>query len=712
MFEHAMTICAVCLGFALVRALRRSETRGRSYAALVAGLLALDLIAMLQPSRFLGAVAIGFSVVAVAVPWLLESVARWAFARGRLRMAVGLCGVRAALMPGAGLARQQEILRGLALLETHGVDRALSHFRELAGDAEGGESMVIHEQIVSMLFYGQRWDEGIAHYEARFHPRHAALRPALALGLLRAYGESGRLDTAAGLLRALEEGPVGSDPAAVGFVSQARLTFLAYAGAATTVESALTEPRRRALGLSPASSALLRGIALLRAGQTEAARMQLSRVPELAGAADDRIVEASKSAIARGAQGPIELAPELSRYTELVSSRLEAFLEAAPRLRRVGRAAAAPLLALAILAVELVRNALDRGGVGLLDLGAITAELWHGGSRGRVLAAVFVAGQPLAALLDAYAVWIGGRMIERTVGAGRLLLVAIGGAAAGLVLSLVLPGEDAPLGGASLMAIAVATGGLMLLPRARTPGLSAAARRGLLLPLAITLIVQIGGALIGVFALGVSLPGVWIAALVGVIAVGLLPAVGPIARVAAIAGALALAAVPWGIAATAREDAEAFLVARRSEQRSGELQLRLPSTMVATEPVRDPALPLPIGAGFVDTLAARAGDLVLLQSGAADEQPLPLALDPTLRRELDAVPTEVPPAFARRFGAHGGRVESLRAFHLRRNGVDVALVVERPMPQGRALALLSAPPAALSRAANLYAAVLADATAP
>ena len=43
-------------------------------------------------------------------------------------------------------------------------------------------------------------------------PLAAMLTSDLALGLLRAYGESGRLETAAGLLRALEEGPVGGDP--------------------------------------------------------------------------------------------------------------------------------------------------------------------------------------------------------------------------------------------------------------------------------------------------------------------------------------------------------------------------------------------------------------------------------------------------------------------------------------------------------------------
>ncbi|MBK8236589.1 MAG: hypothetical protein IPK74_13630 [Deltaproteobacteria bacterium] len=709
MFDHALTICAVCLGFALVRALRRMEAQGPGYAALVGAILALDVVAMLQASRFVGVLALGLATVAVAVPHVLEWLARWAFGRGRLRVAVGLCGVRAVLMPGAGLARQQEILRGLALLESDGVDRALGHFRGLAGDAEGGESMIIHEQIVSMLFYGQRWDEGIAHYEARFHPRYAALRPALALGLLRAYGESGRLDTAAGLLRALEEGPVGSDPAALGFVSQARLTFLAYAGAASSVESALTEARRRALGLSPASSALLKGIALGRAGHGEAAVAQLARVPDLAGAADDRIVEASRTTVARRG-APAVLAPELSRYADAVSRRLEAFLEAAPRLRRLGKRRVAPLLALGLLVVELVRLGIDRGGLGLLDLGALTRELWFSGSHGRVFVASFVAGEPLAASIAAAAVWIGGGMIERVLGSGRLLLVALGGASAGMWAAMLVPGASVPISGAALVAIAVATGGLMLLPRTRTPALTVAARRSLLLPLAIVLLVETGGAYLEVFALAVPLVGVWVAAITGVVLVGLAPGNGPVARALAVVGFAMVAACAWGAAQVAREDAESFLVARRRSITDDDGSLRLSSNLVETEGLRRAGLPLPLAAGHIDRLAARAGDLVVLQRGAAaDETPLPITLDPSLRRELDAIATTVPPAFVRRFVTDGGREDQLRGWLLRRDGDDVALVVERRLEGARAVAWVAAPPAALTRATRLYASVLADA---
>ncbi len=708
MLEHVLTVCAVCLGFALVRTLRRAE--GRGHALWLVGLLALSLAALVQPSRFIGVVAIGLAFAALVLPMGLQALARWGFSRGRLGLAVWLCGVRAMLMPGAGLGRQQEILRGLALLETHGVDRALSHFRELVVEAEGGESLVIHEQIVSMMFYGQRWAEGIAHYEAQFHPRYAALRPALALGLLRAYGESGRIDTAAVLLRALEEGPLSGDPVGLSFVSQARLTFLAYAGAASSVQGALTEPRRRALGLSAASSALLRGIALGRAGQLDAARRELLRVAEVASAADDRVVEASRATMAREAMAPVELAPELTRYAQTVAHHLEEFLQSPPRPRRGTKVWLAPALAVVILAVELCRTALGRGGVGLLDLGAVTAELWHAGSWGRVPVAAVLAGQPLAAIIDAYAVWVGGRVIERVLGRGRLLAVSLGGGALAMVVSVSLPGASGPASGASLLAVAVASGALMLLPRARTPGLSAGLRRGLLIPLAIVLAIQIGGALGGVFALDVPLVGVWVAALWGVTLVGLVPASGGISRAVAWLGLATLVPFSLGALQLVREDAEAFLVVRRVETVVGSVRVRLPSNLVATEARRENHLPLRIAAGFVDTLALRTGDLVSLQIGKPrGDEPLPMVLDPGLRREFDALPTQVPVAFARRFTTHGGTVEQLRAYHLRRNGENVALVVERRLDDDHAIAWVAAPPEALTRSPNLHAAILADA---
>lgn len=707
MFAHALTVCAVCVGFALVRALRRGESRAHAHVLFVALLFAITLAAIVSTSRFVGVIALGLATVGVAMPAAIEVLARAAFARGRLRAAVWLSGARAVLMPGSGLARQQEILRGLALLEQEGVDRALSHFRGLAGDADGGELMIIHEQIVAMLFYGHRWDEGIAHYESQFHPRYAALRPALALGLLRAYGESGRIDTAALLLRALEEGPVGADPRALGFVSQARLTFLAYAGAAVPVRAATTEPRRRTLGLSPASSALLRGIALARAGESAAAADELRRVPELAGASDGRVVEASRVTVARRSVDALVLSPDIARYADGVAARLEAFLQAAPRLRVTTKSWLAPLMAAALVIVQLVQLALDKVGVGMLDLGVLTSELWDAGSRGRAFVGAWIAGQPLAAVIHAYAVLIGGRLVERVLGRGRLLALALGGSSLALVLTASLPGPNVPIGGAAFLAIAVAAGALLLLPRARTPGLLPSTRRAMAIPLALVLVAEIGGALAGVFALDVPLAGAWVAMLWAVVVIGLWPASGRLAGVLGAIGWLGLVPLAVGIAQIGREDPQAFLAARRVVVHAeGDVIVPVPSNLVACDRVVEPSLALPIERGHVDAYALRGGQLVEILTGVAPaDTPLPIAIDPSLSLQLDAIATAPPRALVRRLDA-----SEVRAFHLRRNGADVALVVERRVGKGT-IALVAAPPGAWRSGATLYAQILADAHA-
>ena len=266
LFDHLLLLAAVACVATLVRLLRRGDGIGRGYAMLVGMLLAFDLLNLLNllatgASRFLGAVVLSLVVLTVALPWVLEHGSRWAFARGHLAWVGRLSSLRASLMPGSGLARQLPILEGLSLLDRKGVDAALAHFRALADEAEDGvEAAIIHEQIVSMLFHGQRWDEGIAHYERRFHAGYAALRPSLALGLLRAYGEAGRLETAAGLLRELEDGPVGADPNTAELLGQARLTFLAYAGAVAPVHEVVTRARFGELGLTAATAELFKGI--------------------------------------------------------------------------------------------------------------------------------------------------------------------------------------------------------------------------------------------------------------------------------------------------------------------------------------------------------------------------------------------------------------------------------------------------------------------
>jgi membrane associated rhomboid family serine protease len=725
LFEQLVLLTAVLLGVTFIRAARRLDAGQRGYIVVVAGVLAVAVAAMARDSRFLGVVAMALAFVVVVAPWLLEAGARSMFARGKLRLAVWLAGLRAMLMPGAGLARQQEILRGLAVLERDGVDRALDHFRGLAGDTEdGGELAVINEQIVSMLLYGQRWDEGIAHYEARFHPRYAAMRPALALGLLRAYGESRQLDRAALLLRALEDGPVGNDPRALSLVSQARLTFLTYAGAATDVANALRDEGRCLLGLSAASGALFRGIAWLRAGEPGQAQVELLRVETLAGSADDRVVAASRRAIAglRDSDdlAPLEIGDDLRDYVDAVARRLGSFVRAAPNMRRPGLLLVTPVFMALVIGGYLIVLGIDRGGVGLLVAGAMTPEHFLAGRWARLFTGVWVHGDPIGALLNLYTLWLTGPLFERVYGSARTVVAGLGGAALGLLVAAATASSPGTvLAGGNLLATAIAAGTFwILVPR---PGstMPSRARASLLIPLVLVLAAQGVSLLRGLLSLDVSWTGLLTAAGFGLLVAMIPPNAGRrlIAAVAIVLLALSGIAT-WLVA---RDDVERFMAATtRASVELEHAMIEVPSTFERThegaERQNVGRLELPVHKGVVDTVALRGGTLVELftavpvEDGEADDPAL-LLVDPSLRRELSVSDAEPPEAFARAYAEAGGEASTLRTFALRRNGVEVAITVERLLSDGSRIAILAAPPSGLSALPGLYASILAGADA-
>ncbi|MCA9654060.1 MAG: rhomboid family intramembrane serine protease [Myxococcales bacterium] len=716
MLPELVLLMAIVVGVSFVGLTRKRDPGQRGYLMVVGGVLLLCLGAVLGGDRFVSVVAVSLGLLVVVMPWALDLMVRAAFARERLALAVRLASWRAMLMPGAGLARQQAILQGLAVLERRGVDEAVSYFRARVHETEDeSELRLLHEQIVSMLLYGQRWNEGIAHYEARFPLGYAAQRPPLALGLLRAYGEAGRLDSAASLLRAVEE-LLGSNPRATGVVSQARLTFLAYVGATEPVDAALTKDRRRRLGLSPASGALFRGIALWRAGRVDDAQAELSRVEGLAGSRDERVLIASRRAI-EGLPPDAEavpLAPELRRYVERVATRLETVLAAAPVVRRTGPLRVTPLLLLLLVSGYLVGLVLGGGGPGLLRLGAATPELVRAGSWGRLVTGLWVQSDPIGLLLSVYGVWLAGPLVERLYGRGRMLLVSVGAGAIGVAGAVMLaPAPAMVLGGASLMATGTVMAALwvLLLPRTELPGRT---RRILALPLVLLL-----------FAIAISIPrgqgpvlapvGLVLAAGASILLIGLVPPRGVAATIArGLAGVLALA-VPAAAIQVALEDPRSFLLEHRAEVSVGDVVLLVPSSFEPVLEVQDDGGPWPRLVGLDDTLARRGGhrvQLVVTTVAASSDEPCAvLRMHPELLHELDEAAAEPPAAWLDAY-RRTGEAGELRTTILRRNGYDVGMVIERVIGSGsgaRSVALVAAPPRALEDAPRLYSAVLADA---
>ncbi|MCA9659448.1 MAG: rhomboid family intramembrane serine protease, partial [Myxococcales bacterium] len=562
MYEPLVLATAIVLGMTLLRLLRRPGGTPALFALIVAGELAMAIAGMGHEAQPWGIAAICLCALTVVVPWFLEGAAKRLFGRGQMGLAVRLTGLRAMLMPGSGLARHQEILRGISVLEREGVDAALDHFRGLLQETDDRhEEAVIHEQIVSMLFYAQRWHEGIAHYEGQFPIGFAAMRPSLALGLLRAYGEEGKLESAAGLLRVLENGPMAVDPAGADLLGQARLTFLAYAGQPGYVDLAIGH--HKLLGMSPASGALYRGIAFARAGDVERAISELERVGALAGPNDERVVAASKTTLGRVREAAVEVGPELRRYANAVGERLRSFLNTERAPRRRGTMAATYGLAALMIAGYAAAVLSDGGGLGLVTLGGFTVGLWEAGSWGRLFTAPFVHGDLISLLLDLYSIWLAGHIVERLQGSGRMLVISVAGAAAGLwAAALIEPAPMTLLAGGPAMAVAAVVGALWTLVPLRSPAISARARRSLMMTLLLLLGAQLLACLPAMVGLEVAPISLAAAAGVATLLATVLP--GGARWLNRVFAALALALVgagAFGASHVLGEDVEAYLVA-------------------------------------------------------------------------------------------------------------------------------------------------------
>lgn len=726
LYENLLVFAAILQSMTLLRLVRRRDPSQRLYTLVVLAELILATVAIVDNDRFLGLCAMGLCGLTVALPWLLERAARQAFGLGLPRWGVRMTGLRALLMPGAGLGRQQQILAGFALLDRKGPSAALAHFRALLAEAEDpAELAMIHEQIVAMLLYDLRWGEAVAHYESQFQPGYAALRPALALGMLKAFGELGRMREAATLLRALEEGPLGQEPGAAELVGQARLTFLAYAGAATTVDAAVAGERGKQLGLSPASAALLQATAAACAGDDARARTILQALPTRLRRRDERA-----QAAARALQDRLPL-PVPVHEPGLDEQVLRAALGLREQTARGGRTAPRPggVLVTSLLIAGMVAGfvvTLWQGfaGVGLLRVGAFTPELWRAGSWGRLFTAPFVHADLLGLLLDAYSIWLAGHVLERILGRGRMGLAAIGGATAGLWAAG--RGELEPalmIGGGNAMAVAVLVATLWTLLPARTPGVAAPVRRSLMVTLLLLLGAQLLSCVPGDAALRSTPLALGAAAVVGsLVAIGLPPALPSrlgqgLRRGLEVLLVAVLGVVAVGAYRVAQEDPIGFALANR-EARPAErgVVVTLPQSFerVGAAGERRHAL-LPVYQGWLDAQALRGGALVqvlVVEGTSAAGGSALFRVDPGLVRELVVRTGDELSGEAREIAdtSGAGVAGAWTTYVLLRNGEAVARVIERRLGEaGPTVVLVAAPPLAFEQAPGLYARLVADA---
>ncbi len=725
LYENLLVFAAIVLGLTALRLVRRRDPQQRLYMALVLAQLVLAILVVAgsmtaaRADRFVGTVVICLCGLTVALPWLLERAARQTFALGQPRWAVRMTGLRALLMPGAGLGRQQQILAGFSLLDRRGPAAALAHFRALLFAAEDpAELAMIHEQIVAMLLYDLRWSEAVAHYESQFQPNYAALRPALALGMLRAYGELARMNDAARLLHTLEEGPLGQEAGAGELIGQARLTFLAYAGAAATVDAAVAGDRGKVVGLSPVSAMLLQATAAACAGDEARARalvLQVQALPKRQRGRDERALAAAR-ALLEHLPHPASREPGMDELALRVAIRLREQLTRGRVPRRAEGVMVTSLLIVAMAGSFFAALWQGLAGVGLLRAGAFTPELWRAGSWGRLLTAPFVHADLLGMLLDAYSIWLAGHVFERIQGRGRMGLVALGGAAAGLWATGSIDPEPALMvGGGNAMAVAVLVATLWTLVPMRTPGVTSAVRRSLVITLLLLLGAQLLSCVPGDALLRSTPLALGAAALVGSVVAIVLPPNLPKWLARGLDLLLVAALAVTGVAAyrVAQEDPIAFALAHREtrplERRVGFV---LPRSFerVGAAGERKHFL-MKVYQGWIDAQALRGGALVQL---IAAEGPLTAGssvlfrVDPGLVREL-AVREDGGIGEAARVVLDGAR-GVWSTYTLQRNGEAVARVIERSLTAtGPTVVFVAAPPMAFDQAPEMYARLIAGA---
>ncbi len=711
MFEQLLVAAALLQSFALLGALRRRH--GRGYLTLLVGVLGVLLLALARGDAGLGLAGLVLAVASAGLPWVLEKLSRRLFERGMISWSVRLASLRALLMPGAGLGRQQALLAGLDLLEAEGPEAALRHFQTLAAETEDeAERAALDEQIISTLLYGRRWNEAIAHFERRFHRGYAALRPSLALGLLRAYGEAGRLVRAAQLLRAMEEAPIGRHPQGASAMILARMTFLAYAGAAGVLDEVVPAGAGERAGLSAATGAYFHGVALARSGQPRRAAEVLARVEELAGPGDRRLVAASHEALEQVSRAAvIDLDPEVRRYVQHSAGRLLSGLRSVAATAGPRGWLAPPLLVVLSLLAYLARLVWPD----LLAVGAASSTLVQAGSWSRLLVAPWLHADPAILIIDVYALWYAARILQRRLGAGLVLLGALVAGTAATTVSVISLEPGALVGGVGPIAVALLVGALVASLPTVAPMMDDAQRRSVLGTLVILLGLQALLAWPGLRGLDQAA----VAYAVGIGAGLLLGPWPPLRRRGAerVLAGLGLASVlGLGLAAghVAREDVGAYLAAhplQTCEVRGarvngpGSLRARTAAVERETGPASLPAYP-----GLVDDHAARLGARVQLvhvdaSKVAAIQGGEGLAFDPQLRRRFSATRFEGGGALERALEVRG--IEALR-LDLRADGATMAGAVLRPLEDGSGLLLLAEPATALDYRAQAHAALLAS----
>ncbi len=450
----ALAIIAASVLISGLLVLRRRGRQALGFAALLAVNLGLAGYALgvpdAHPAFFFAAVA-AFTVL-VLVPGGIGVMTRRALRQGRLDRAISLVRLRQMFQPGAGLGRDLEILRGLALVHEGRMDDAIDMRRaQLEEDLEPALRVTVLEQLLTFLLYRRAWSEAADLFTREGGEGLATVSASAAAAAARALLELDRFDEAARVQGILEHGKAGRSVSDALVLNQTRLVFLAHMGKEEQLAPLVQEGSGFLPGLTPGHRDLWRAVAMARAGrEAESRELLLS----LVGAEDNQLSEAATHRLDQPVTPlPSHLPdPEMEALCGHAAAAAGTY-RGMPRFRgRVWQLAPVTTALMAIivlvhLGIELVGNSQD--GWTLTRFGANLALATRGAEPWRLVTSMFLHAGWLHLAVNLYTLFVLGRFVEQLFGSRRFWVLYLVAGVIGSAASAYLGGDQRLSVGAS-----------------------------------------------------------------------------------------------------------------------------------------------------------------------------------------------------------------------------------------------------------------------
>ncbi len=437
---HTLTFGLMLLGDALLAAVALA-------ARLWGGESSADV------GELLGVVAVGIGFCLIVVPPILRELARRALIRDYLRLARFFVDVRDLLQPAMGSAQERELIDTIIAVRSGRISEAITQLKSARSELEPRARRRLDERIIMTYLYARQWPEAIDQYERLGAGSAGSASLQLLVEMVRAYCEADDLESASELVAHLERSEIRNEPALAFLLNRSRLVFLAFVGRTGAVER-LAGPRGPLANMPRDAGAYWSGLARHHAGDRAGAVSSLTDAVKFS-TRDKRARELAESALerAKAADGSPRSIP--SDVATLADSLTEVVLAAplAPKSARGGapRLVGVALRRIPVTATLVVVNLLTFGICWLLfgnsaDLGALVRSGANvksatlGGQYWRWITYQFVHAGWLHLAINAYGLWVLGKITEQLYGSRRVFAIYIvAGVVGGIASTLAGP---------------------------------------------------------------------------------------------------------------------------------------------------------------------------------------------------------------------------------------------------------------------------------